>query len=156
MKESRKTLLICLAIPFAAGGLSGWLSGNRMETFQTLNQPPLSPPGWVFPIVWTVLYLLMGWASYRIYTADVPELQSGRALGIYALQLIVNFAWSLFFFHLGWYLFSLLWLILLWVLIWIMIILFVRIDPTTWWMLAPYLIWVTFAAYLNWGVWMLN
>ena len=66
MKESRKTLLICLAIPLAAGGLSAWLSSGRMETFQSLNQPPLSPPGWLFPFVWTILYLLMGWASYRL------------------------------------------------------------------------------------------
>lgn len=156
MKENKKTLLLCLAIPLAAGGLSAWLTREQMQTFEALNQPPLSPPGWVFPVVWTILYLLMGWASYRVYTADAPEQQIGRALGVYILQLIVNFLWSIFFFNLGWYFFSLLWLILLWVLIWIMIVLFARIDSSTWWMLTPYLIWVTFAAYLNWGIWRLN
>ena len=156
MKENRKTLLICLAIPLAVGALAAWLTRGSMETFASLNQPPLSPPGWLFPIVWTILYLLMGWASYRVYTADAPEQEKGRALGIYALQLIVNFLWPIFFFNLEWYFFSLLWLILLWVLIWIMLILFGRIAPSTWWMLAPYLIWVTFAAYLNWGIWRLN
>lgn len=156
MKQTWKHLLISLAIPLAVGGLSAWLTRDSMKAFEALDKPPLSPPGWLFPIVWTILYLLMGWASYRVYTADVPERQSGRALAIYGLQLAVNFLWSIFFFNLGWYLFSFFWLLLLWCLILIMIFLFARIDPATRWMLLPYLLWVTFAGYLNLGIWLLN
>ena len=156
MKRTWKHLLICLAIPLAVGGLSAWLTHGSMKAFEALEQPPLSPPGWLFPIVWTILYLLMGWASYQVYTANVPERQSGRALSIYALQLAVNFFWSIFFFNMEWYLFSFFWLLLLWVLILIMIFLFGRIEPSTRWKLIPYLLWVTFAGYLNLGIWLLN
>lgn len=156
MKKDRKTLLLCLAVPLAVGGVSAWLTQDGMEAFRHLRQPPLSPPQWLFPIVWTILFLLMGWASFRVCSAGAPAGQTGRALGVYVLQLIVNFLWPVFFFKLDWYLFALLWLLLLWVLIWILLILFARICPSTWWMLAPYLGWVSFAAYLNWGIWQLN
>lgn len=156
MKRNRKTLLICLAIPLAVGGLSAWLTRAQMKVFPALDQPPLSPPPWLFPVAWTLLYLLMGWASYRVLTAGAPERPTGRALKVYALQLAVNFLWPIFFFNMEWYFFALLWLILLWVLIWVMIALFAGIEPFTWRLLAPYLIWTTFAAYLNWGIWRLN
>lgn len=156
MKQDRKTLLLCLAIPLAVGGLSAWLTRTQMKVFSALEQPPLSPPPWLFPVAWTLLYLLMGWASFRVLTADPSDRRTGRALGVYALQLVVNFLWPIFFFNLGWYFFSLLWLLLLWVLVWVMLALFARIEPSTRWLLLPYLIWTTFAAYLNWGIWRLN
>lgn len=156
MKQSRKTLLLCLAAPLAVGGASAWLTRGSMKTFQSLNQPPLSPPPWLFPVVWTLLFLLMGWASFRVLTAGAPGQKLRSALAIYGIQLAVNFFWSIFFFDLGWHLFALLWLILLWALIWVMLVLFAKIAPATWWMLAPYLAWVTFAGYLNWGIWRLN
>lgn len=156
MKQTWKHLPICLGIPLAVGGLSAWLTRDSMEIFGMLEQPPLSPPSWLFPIVWTVLYLLMGLASCRVYTADVPERRSGRALAVYGLQLAVNFLWPIFFFRAGWYLFSFFWLLLLWCLIGILIFLFGRIAPSTRWMLLPYLLWVTFAGYLDLGIWLLN
>lgn len=124
--------------------------------FEQLNKPPLSPPGFLFPIVWTILYTLMGIASYLIFSANANREDINNALTVYALQLAVNFFWSIFFFNLRWYLFSFFWLILLWVLILDTIILFFRISKPAAYLLIPYLIWVTFAGYLNLGIFLLN
>ena len=147
-----KKLLVCLAIPLAVGGLSALLSGG-MADYSLLNQPPLSPPGWVFPIVWTVLYLVMGYASYRIATADGDR---KRALRLYGAQLAVNFLWPLVFFGLSWYLTAFFVLLLLWALILLTQREFARIDPKAADLLIPYLLWVTFAGYLNFGTFLLN
>ena len=98
MKRTIKELLIALAIPLAVGGLAALLSGG-MKDFQTMNQPPLSPPGWLFPIVWTILYLLMGYASYRVYTAEADQGAKRRALILYAIQLLLNLLWPILFFR---------------------------------------------------------
>ena len=156
MKQSTKTLLIALAIPLAVGGLASLFSGGGMAQYRTLNQPPLSPPGWVFPIVWTILYLLMGYASYRVYTAGKPPAFTARALKLYAAQLFVNFLWPIVFFSFQWYLVAFLVLILLWVLILLTLRAFTAIDETAGDLLIPYLLWVTFAGYLNLGVYFLN
>jgi len=156
MKSQRWTLLICLAIPLAVGGLASFLSGGGMEMFAVLEKPPLSPPGWLFPIVWTILYILMGLASYYIYTADAPKEDISDALTIYGYQLVVNFLWPIFFFDFQWYLFSFFWLLLLWFLIIVMIKRFSGISKLAAYLCVPYLIWVTFAGYLNLGIWWLN
>ena len=101
MNINWKKLLICLAIPLAAGGLATLLSGG-MDRYQVMNQPPLSPPGWIFPVVWTVLYLLMGYASYRITESDVPKEDRRKALIFYGIQLFLNFLWSIVFFGYQW------------------------------------------------------
>ena len=100
MKNDWKKLLICIAIPLAVGGLSALLTGGMMADYGQLNQPPFSPPGWVFPVVWTILYVLMGWGSYRVLVADVPKAQKRNALAVYGAQLAVNFLWSIVFFRL--------------------------------------------------------
>ena len=127
-----------------------------MKDFEVLNQPPLSPPGWLFPIVWTILYTLMGISAYLIKTSDAKEQEKADALSIYHYQLLVNFLWPVFFFNFGWYLFSLIWLLLLWILVLWMIIRFEKINKTAAYLNIPYLLWLTFAAYLNFGVWWLN
>ena len=76
----RKALIIGLLIPLAVGGLAAWLTMDSMAQFAALAQPPLSPPGWVFPVVWTVLYLLMGWASFLVWKSDAPQAEKTRAL----------------------------------------------------------------------------
>ncbi len=156
MKSQRWTLLKCIAIPLAVGALASFLSGGGMEMFAVLKKPPLSPPGWLFPIVWTILYTLMGLASYYIYTADAPKEQKSDALTIYGYQLVVNFLWPIFFFDFQWYLFSFFWLVLLWVLIIVMIRRFSEISRLAALLCVPYLLWVTFAGYLNLGIWWLN
>ncbi len=156
MPKSKKTLVVCLLFPLIAGGISGFLTRNGMETFAYLNKPPLSPPGIVFPIVWTVLYLMMGLASWLVLTSGERPEQIRQALFFYVVQLIVNVLWPVFFFSLGWYLFSFFWLLLLFVLILVVIWLFSDLSQTAAWLMVPYLIWTVFAGYLNLGVYLLN
>ena len=156
MKIQWKKLIICLIIPLAVGGLSAWLTRNSMENFSSLKQPPLSPPGWLFPVVWTILYLLMGFASYLIATSAAHRIQINSALSIYAAQLAVNFLWSPIFFNWQAFLLAFIWLLLLWVLIVVTIRRFAAIRPLAGWLLVPYLVWVTFAGYLNLGIYLLN
>ena len=152
----RKALIICLLIPLAVGGLAAWLTMGSMAQFAALAQPPLSPPGWVFPVVWTILYLLMGWASFLIWKSGAPQAAKKRALGLYGVQLAVNFVWPLLFFRAGLYGFALIWLVILLVLVAETMLAFGRIDRRAAWLLAPYFLWLLFAAYLNAGVWLLN
>ncbi len=155
MQTNWKKRLILWAIPLAAGGLATLLSGG-MGSYQVLNQPPLSPPGWVFPVVWSVLYLLMGEASYRVCIADVSSAQKKKALIAYGAQLFLNFLWPLFFFGGQLYLTAFIILVLLWVGIFITLRWFSQIDEKAGDLLIPYLLWVTFAGYLNFGVFLLN
>lgn len=114
MKIQFKKLIFCIAIPLAVGGISALLTSNTMETFSTINKPPLSPPAWLFPVVWTILYVLMGIASYLVLTSEKPNRD---ALTTYAIQLAFNFFWSIIFFNFELYLLAFIWLVLLWLLI---------------------------------------
>lgn len=156
MKEKKGVLAICILIPLAVGALSSLLTRDSMAEFELLNKPPLSPPGWLFPVVWTILFVLMGIASYLIYQQGTEKVKVRQALVIYGVQLLFNFFWPIFFFRFGWYLFSFLWLMILSVLILVMISKFRKIDETAAKLLVPYLLWVTFAGYLNLGVFLLN
>lgn len=151
-----KPLLINLFIPIAVGGLSALFTMNSMENFERLNQPPLSPPGWLFPVVWTILYTLMGIAAYLVVTSNATQKDKRTALTIYGVQLFFNFLWSIIFFNREDFLFAFIWLVALWALIIANIILFYRISKPAGIMLIPYLLWVTFAAYLNFAIYLLN
>ena len=155
MKPNIKKLIISLAIPLAVGGLSVLLSGG-MESYRTLYKPPLSPPGWVFPIVWTILYLLMGYASYRVLVSGAPKEQNHQALLLYGLQLFVNFIWSPIFFGLEWRLAAFIVLLVLWLLVCLTLHRFSAIDERAGDLLLPYILWITFAGYLNLGAYLLN
>ena len=138
------------------GFLSGILSRSGAAAFgETVQQPPLSPPAFLFPIVWTVLYALMGIGAARISLAP-PSPARSRSLNLFIAQLIVNFFWSLIFFNAKAYGLAFLWLLLLCVLVLRMILSFRRVDPVAALLQIPYLLWLTFAAYLSYGVWMLN
>ena len=155
MKIEWKKLLIALAIPLGVGGLAALLSGG-MGDYRAMNQPPLSPPGWVFPVVWSILYLLMGYSSYLVWVSDAPETQKRRALAFYGAQLLANFIWPLLFFGAKMYLTSLVWLIVLWLLILFTIWTFGKIRELAGDLLIPYILWVSFAFYLNFGIFLLN
>lgn len=140
----------------AVGALSGWLTRKGVRTYQeTIVQPPLSPPGMVFPIVWGILFALMGVGAARIY-ASPPSAARSRSLRLFGIQLTFNFFWSILFFNLQLFGLALLWLIALWGLILWMIRAFRKVDPLAALLQIPYLLWVTFAGYLNAGVWFLN
>ena len=155
MNNNLKKRLICWAIPLAVGGLATLLSGG-MGNYRIIHQPPLSPPGWVFPIVWTILYILMGEASYRVLVSGKDKAQINRALKAYGAQLFLNFLWPLVFFGGQLYLTAFFVLIALWVGIFVTMRLFSKLDETAGDLLIPYLLWVTFAGYLNLGVFLLN
>lgn len=154
MKIKWKPLIISLLISMGVAGVSALATMNSMELYEGLTKPPLSPPGWVFGVVWTILFLLMGISSYLIYVSDSENKKA--ALWVYAAQLAVNFLWSVIFFNLQLYWFAFVWLILLWALILAMIILFSKISKPAAWLQVPYLLWVTFAGYLTLFVAMLN
>lgn len=156
MKLDKRLLAVCIAIPLLVGGVASLLTGGGMEVFASVEKPPLSPPGWLFPVVWTILYTLMGISSYLILTSDANERVKEGAIRIYGLQLLVNFLWPTFFFNFRWYGFSFFWLLLLWFLVIVMILRFREISKLAAYMNIPYLLWLTFAAYLNWGIWRLN
>ncbi len=151
----KKPLIVSLFLPLIVGGLSALLSGS-MSGFENLIKPPLSPPGWVFPVAWTILYLLMGLASYLIYTSQSPTAQKNSALLFYGIQLFFNFFWSIIFFAWEQYLFAFVWLCILWVLIAITTFKFYRISKPAGLLMLPYLLWVTFAGYLNFAIFLLN
>ena len=154
MKINWKALIISVLIPLAVGTVAGLLTMGGMEVFNAMNQPPLSPPAWLFPVVWTLLYALMGISSYLIYVSESDA--KGQALTTYGYQLLVNFLWPVFFFNFGWYFFSFLWLVLLWILVAKMILEFGEISKIAALLNVPYLLWLSFAGYLNLGVWLLN
>jgi tryptophan-rich sensory protein len=139
----------------AVGALSALLTREGMQRYEMLPKSRLTPPGIVFFGVWTVLYALMGIGAARVYLAE-PSPARNRGLGLFGVQLIVNFFWSLFFFNLQAFGFSLLWLILLLVLVAAMLLTFRKADPLAGWLQLPYLLWLLFAAYLNYTVWQLN
>lgn len=147
-----ESLIISILIPLAVGAVSSLLSGTMMAP--TFVQPSFSPPGYLFPIVWSILYILMGISSYLIYTSDSPE--KPAALLVYAIQLVFNFFWSILFFRFSLYGLAFLWLLTLIGLIIIMIYLFSKIKPAAAYLQLPYLLWCLFAAYLNFAVYMLN
>ena len=155
MKIQWKKLIACIAIPLLIGGASALFTRESMQSFGELEQPPLSPPGWLFPVVWSILYVLMGIASYLVVTAEKTYL-TNIALFVYGIQLVFNFFWSIIFFNLEMYLTAFIWLIILWVLILITTLLFYRIRKPAGYLMIPYLLWVTFAGYLNYAIYLLN
>ena len=155
-KKTWKIYAFWIILAEAVGALSGWLTRNGMKAYtETVAQPPLSPPSWLFPIVWTILYALMGIGAARVSLAPKSKERS-LGLNLFVIQLIVNFFWSPIFFNAQAFATALLWLILLWLLVLAMILVFRKVDKSAGNIQIPYLLWLTFAAYLNYGVWQLN
>jgi tryptophan-rich sensory protein len=156
MKKKVWTYVGWIAVTEAVGALAGFLTRNSTELYQnTILQPPLSPPALVFPVVWALLYALMG-ISAAMVSLSSPSEQRRSSLALYVLQLTVNFFWSILFFRLRAFGGALIWLIVLWVLILWLILSFRKVSPLAAKLQIPYLLWVTFAGYLNAGVWLLN
>lgn len=155
MRIDWKKLLVCIAIPLVVGGLSALFTAGNMKLFEEINKPPLSPPGWLFPVVWTILYVLMGIALYLVVMTRTRENKMPAYIS-FGVQLFFNFFWSIIFFNAQAYLFAFIWLLLLWVAIVLNIYFFNKINSTSAKLLIPYIVWVTFAGYLNLGVFILN
>ena len=140
----KRTFIISLIIPLLVGAISTFITNNQMETYSNLNTPLLAPPGWLFPIVWTLLYILMGISSYF------------NALIVYSFQLFINFCWPLFFFNLHNYFLSLMILIALILTVIYMLIIFKKINPKSFYLNIPYILWLFFASYLNFMIFINN
>lgn len=143
------------ALALLAGGLSSVITQGQMDAFSALRQPPLSPPGWVFPVAWTILYLLMGVGMAIVWRKSDGE-RRRRAVTIWSVQLAANFLWPLLFFLWQLRLLSLVWLVVLLILVANMTSEFEKTSVTAARLQIPYLLWLLFAAYLNLGVWILN
>ena len=155
-KTKGKTYAFWIALSEGAGLLSGLLARGAMQNFnETVTQPPLSPPAILFPIVWTLLYALMGIGAARIRLTHVST-QRSHGINLFIAQLTINFFWSLIFFNAQAYGFAFLWLLLLLALVIWMLVTWRKLDPIAAKLQIPYLIWLTFAACLNFGVWYLN
>lgn len=156
VKKQWKTYALWIVFCVAVGTLSGLLSADATAQYNALAaKPPLSPPSWVFPVVWMILFILMGVSASRIYL--LPDTRDrARALNLFLIQITVNFFWSLLFFNAQAYGFAFLWLLLLWLLVFLMIRAFSMLDVKAAWLQVPYLLWITFAAYLNAAVWLIN
>ncbi len=152
--RNKKALIVSILIAEGVGFLSSLFTRNQTDRYQELVQPPLAPPPWVFPVVWAVLYLLMGIAAYRIYMTDRSDRK--LALWVYGAQLLFNFFWPIFFFVGGWLGFSAIWLVALLILVLSTFGWFYLIDRPAAYLLIPYIVWLFFALYLNVGIWVLN
>ena len=155
MSQEKKTYIFIIILCETVGLISGLLSMMGMRGFDDVMQSELTPPGIVFPIVWFVLYALMGIGAARIRLAE-ESLEQVKALFIFSLQLAVNFFWSIIFFDLQAFQFAFWWLVILWVLIILMITAYHKVDKLAVYIQIPYLLWVTFAGYLTYMTWMMN
>ena len=153
MKKA-KPYILSILLALTVGGLSALATANNMDIYDKIKMPPLSPPGWLFPIVWSILFFLMGISAAIIFTSDSP--QKDDALFIYAVSLVLNFAWTIFFFNMQSFIVSFIILAALWTTIIITMIKYYRISKAAAWIQLPYLLWVTFAAYLNFAIALLN
>ena len=155
-RPSWKTYALWIVGVEAVGALSGFLTRDGAEIYsEPIRQPPLSPPAIVFPIVWGILFLLMGVSAARIYAAPASPDRT-RGLRLFAIQLAFNFFWTLIFFNLGMYLLAFFWLLALIALVAWMILRFRTIDRTAALLQVPYLLWLIFAGYLNLSIVLLN
>lgn len=154
MWEKAKPYLIGILLALGAGGVAVLLTRGSMSLYMEVRQPPLAPPAFLFPIVWTILYTLMGISSAMVWKACGNRCCSN--LLPYVLQLLANVYWTVLFFRLRTYLGSFLWLLVLLALIVWMIRDFAKVSKPAAWLQVPYLLWVTFAGYLNFAIYWLN
>lgn len=157
MKKEIKTYAISIAAALAVGGLSALLTSGNMDIYSEIEKPPLAPPSVLFPIVWTLLYILMGVGAAMIFLQREENPRVARnALVTYGVSLFLNFFWSIIFFNMQSFLFAFIWILLLWASILATILQYRKISPLAAALQVPYLLWVTFAAYLNLAIYLLN
>ena len=157
MKQKTKNYIYSILIALGVGGLSALFTSGNMDIYKEIVKPPLSPPSILFPIVWSILFTLMSISAAMIKNNNIASLHSrDSALLTYGISLVFNFFWSLIFFNLQMYFFAFLWLLALLYFIIKTIIKYYKIDKTAALLQIPYLVWVTFAGYLNFAIWYLN
>lgn len=156
MKKKTVVNILLVVTPLLIGIASSILTRDMMIEYGNLNKPFLAPPTIVFPIAWTILYLLMGFGAAIIYSKEEYSTYRSTGLVLHVVQLILNFFWSIIFFNMGQYVFAFIWLIILWLVVLSMIMNYKKISKTAFVLNVPYIVWLTFAAYLNLAVAILN
>ncbi len=157
IKAHLPTYIIAVAIPLAVGTLAAWLTRDSMNIYSEINTPPLSPPGWLFPIVWTILYVLMGVSSALVYiNREINPDAVMRGLTSYGISLALNFLWSILFFNFRLYLFAFICLVLLLYFIIMSVLYYKKVSPLAAYLQIPYIVWVAFAGYLNIVIYSIN
>ena len=152
-----KPYLISIGIALAIGGLSALLTMGNMDIYNEIKTPTLSPPSILFPIVWSVLYVLMGISAAIVNQNQNDNFQEARCgLRAYGISLIFNFLWSIVFFNFKWFGFAFFWLLGLLFFIIKTVVCYFRVNKVAAYLQIPYALWVAFAGYLNFGIWMLN
>ena len=154
-KSKIKTYGLAILLTELVGGIAGLFTSMGMQAYKNAVKPALTPPAIVFPIVWTILYALMGISVARIWLSPATK-ERNHGLIVFTAQLFFNFFWSIIFFNLEAYGFAFFWLVALWALTLLMIVIFNKTDRLAALLQIPYLLWLTFAGYLNFMVWMLN
>lgn len=149
-------LVISISIPLTVGFLSSMLIKNSTFIYQNLVKPSFAPPSWIFAPVWTVLYILMGIAAYRVWTSNVSQEKKDNALLFYIIQLSLNFLWPIVFFRFDMIFVSFIIIVLLLITIVITTIKFYKIDKVAGYLMIPYILWVSFATILDLSIWLLN
>lgn len=151
------TIMLFIAIPICVGLIASALTSDAMVAFNSMAKPPLAPPAMLFPIAWTILYVLMGLASYIIYKSNTKfEVMRFAAMFLYGTQLFFNFIWSIIFFRESNYMGAFVWLICLWGLVLLMLLSYRKISKTAFFLTIPYILWLTFAGYLNISIALMN
>ena len=153
MKKA-KIYFFSILLSLTVGGLSALSSAGNMNIYDKITPPPLSPPGWLFPVVWTLLFTLMGISSALVFTQKNTKKED--TLFVYAVSLVLNFSWSIFFFNMQAFIVSFILLVALWLSIIITMVKYYKLSKTAAWLQLPYLLWVTFAGYLNLAIILLN
>lgn len=157
MKKQTRIYIISVAISLGVGIVSALLTRGNMNIYEEVSTPPLSPPSFLFPVVWTVLFVLMGISAAMVLTTGTsPLVKRKNALSVYGMSLFFNFFWSIIFFNLRAFLFAFVWLLVLLALIILTIVKYFKINRTAAYLQIPYALWVTFAGYLNLGIFILN
>lgn len=149
-------LIILTILPLLGGGIVGYLNRNSMNIYMNIERPSFAPPAIVFIVVWTILYLLMGFASYRIYMLRDQDENVGNSLFLYVVQLLLNYLWSFIFFSFRLYGVAFIELVILFIIVLLTFIKFIKLDKLAGILLIPYLLWLIFAGVLNFFIWMKN
>jgi len=155
-KSNLIALIISILIAEGTGALSALLSGNIKQLYASLKGPSFAPPGWLFGIVWPILFLLMATAAYRIWMLREQDMDANLSLWFYAIQLILNFFWQILFTTFQLRGAALLEIIVLLILIIITTLKFYKLDKTSGYLMIPYILWVSFASVLTYSYWVLN
>lgn len=144
--------LLWLFVPLTIGLLSSVLTINMMNAFEILNKPSLSPPAYVFPIAWSILYSLMGVGALLVYRSNTNSIYRSYGLMFNIIQLVLNFFWSIIFFNYKNYELALIWLVMLWLTVLAMLVYYSKVNKLAFALNVPYILWLTFAGYLNYFI----